>query len=55
MDKEIKIQRKWLERLIEVAELAEKENKNIPDVGFVNRQWFWHLMGFIQSSKDMLD
>ncbi len=48
MNKEIKIQKAWLKKLIEIAELVEANQIDKND-------WTTHLIGYIDSAKAILE
>ncbi len=51
MEEQIKVNKKWLERLIELGELADEERKYKTQYP----QWVPHLIGYIQGSKSILE
>ncbi len=51
MEKQIKVNREWLKRLVELGNLAELERQNKTQWP----QWIPHLIGYIQGSKSILD
>lgn len=46
----VKVKRAWLERLIEIGELADAESK----ANSQYLEWIPHLIGYIQGSKSIL-
>ena len=52
MDKEIKVNKEWLERLLEIAE--EVERIQIGQYPHIRESKISHLLGYIKSAKFLL-